>query len=79
MGCQISRKNDSDQPVDLVVRTETMTNHDTEINYKARLEKKLCLVRKYLLKIEDIIIDEFLNDIRPKKHLNLNLIFPIVN
>lgn len=47
MGCQISRKNDSDQAVDLVIPTDTMTNQyqDAEINYKARLEKKLCLVR----------------------------------
>lgn len=47
MGCQISRKNDSDHPIDLVISADTMTNqyHDAEINYKARLEKKLCLVR----------------------------------
>ncbi len=48
MGCQISRKNDSDHPVDLVIATDsdTMANqhHEAEINYKARLEKKLCLV-----------------------------------
>ncbi|KAG4074140.1 hypothetical protein HA402_014345 [Bradysia odoriphaga] len=51
MGCQISRKNDSDQSNDLVITAEsqsTMTNQypDAEINYKARLEKKLCLAKE---------------------------------
>lgn len=57
MGCQISRKNDSDHSSDLVIPTDTMTNQyqDAEINYKARLEKKLCLVRPISSKTNSLL------------------------
>lgn len=85
MGCQISRKNDSDHPIDLVITTDTMTTqyHDAEINYKARLEKKLCLVGLFSIRENHtrppVITVSIIFPFRQKKHRSRNSIFPNAN